>query len=62
MRTVQDGGERYDQLLGGDGNLISELNDLSLDLFSARLERLGARAVRRTPRSPTRSTASAKSA
>ena len=40
--TNQDGGERYDQLLGGDGNLISELNDLSLDLFSARLERLGA--------------------
>ena len=44
MRTFQDGGERYDQLLGGDGNLISELNDLSLDLFSVRLERLGARA------------------
>ena len=42
MRTHQDGGKRYDQLLGGDGNLISELNDLSLDLFSARLERLGA--------------------
>ena len=33
--------QRYDQLLGGDGNLISELNDLSLDLFSARLERAG---------------------
>ena len=32
MRTRQDGGNRYDQLLGGDGNLISELNDLSLDL------------------------------
>ena len=42
MRTQQDGGKRYDQLLGGDGNLIAELNDLSLDLFSARLERLGA--------------------
>ena len=40
--TTQDGGNRYDQLLGGDGNLIAELNDLSLDLFSARLERLGA--------------------
>ena len=25
--------KRYDQLLGGDGNLISDLNDLSLDLF-----------------------------
>ena len=42
MRTSQDRGKRYDQLLGGDGNLISDLNDLSLDLFSARLERLGA--------------------
>jgi outer membrane receptor protein involved in Fe transport len=39
-RTFQDGGDRYDQLLGGDGNLISELNGLSLDLFSARVERL----------------------
>lgn len=39
MRSGQDGGDRYDQLLGGDGNLIAELNDLSLDLFSARLER-----------------------
>jgi outer membrane receptor protein involved in Fe transport len=42
FRTKQDGGDRYDQLLGGDGNLISELNDLSLDLFSARFEVLGA--------------------
>lgn len=42
MRTNQDGGKRYDQLLGGDGNLISDLNGLSLDLFSARVERLGA--------------------
>ena len=41
-RTFQDGGDRYDQLLGGDGNLISELNDLTLDLFSARVETLGA--------------------
>ncbi|MEO6237546.1 MAG: TonB-dependent receptor [Vicinamibacterales bacterium] len=40
-RSQQDGGERYDQLLGGDGNLISELNDLSLDFGSVRLERLG---------------------
>ena len=39
-RTNQDNGERYDQLLGGDGNLISELNGLSLDLFYARIERL----------------------
>ena len=42
MRTYQDGGKRYDQLLGGDGNLISDLNDLTLDLFSLRYERLGA--------------------
>ena len=41
-RTGQDGGERYDQLLGGDGNLVSELNDLSLDFGSVRVERLGA--------------------
>jgi hemoglobin/transferrin/lactoferrin receptor protein len=42
FRSTQDGGDRYDQLLGGDGNLISELNDLSMDLFSARFELLGA--------------------
>ena len=42
QRTVQDGGDRYDQLLGGDGNFIAELNDLSLDLFSVRVERIGA--------------------
>jgi outer membrane receptor protein involved in Fe transport len=40
-RTFQDDGDRYDQLLGGDGNLIAELNALSLDLFSARVEALG---------------------
>jgi hypothetical protein len=40
-RTAQDDGKRYDQLLGGDGNLVSDLNDLSLDLLSVRLERLG---------------------
>ncbi|MEO8677616.1 MAG: TonB-dependent receptor [Vicinamibacterales bacterium] len=39
--TRQDQGDRYDQLLGGDGNLISQLNDLRLDLFYARLERSG---------------------
>jgi hypothetical protein len=44
-RTNQDGGERYDQLLGGDGNLISELNDL--------LARLRV-AARRAPRRPCR--------
>jgi len=41
MRTFQDDGDRYDQLLGGDGNLISELNRLAFDIFSARLETLG---------------------
>ena len=41
-RTFEDDGDRYDQLLGGDGNLIAELNGLSLDLFSARLESLAA--------------------
>jgi outer membrane receptor protein involved in Fe transport len=40
--TRQDGASRWDQILGGDGNLISELNDLSLDLFSARFEALDA--------------------
>jgi hemoglobin/transferrin/lactoferrin receptor protein len=40
-RSFQDSGDRYDQLLGGDGNLISELNALSLDLLSARVESLG---------------------
>ena len=40
-RSDQDGANRYDSLLGGDGNLISELNGLSLDLVTARLEHLG---------------------
>ncbi len=43
MRATQDGAARYDQLLGGDGNLIADLADLSLDLLSVRLERLGGR-------------------
>jgi outer membrane receptor protein involved in Fe transport len=41
MRTFQDGGNRYDQLLGGDGNLVAALDGLTLDLLSVRLERLG---------------------
>jgi outer membrane receptor protein involved in Fe transport len=41
-RGYQDGGKRYDQLLGGDGNLIADLRDLSLDLFFLRYERIGA--------------------
>jgi hemoglobin/transferrin/lactoferrin receptor protein len=38
-RNQQDGGKRYDQLLGGDGNLIAELRNLKTDLFYARLAR-----------------------
>ena len=36
-RNQQDGGKRYDQLLGGDGNLIAHLRNLMSDLFYARL-------------------------
>lgn len=38
-RNQQDGGKRYDQLLGGDGNLIADLRHLSTDLFYARFSR-----------------------
>jgi outer membrane receptor protein involved in Fe transport len=30
-RSQQDGGKRYDQLLGGDGNLVADLRNLMLD-------------------------------
>lgn len=42
-RNQQDGGRRYDQLLGGDGNLIADLRNLMNDLFYARVfkQRLG---------------------
>ena len=42
-RNQQDGGKRYDQLLGGDGNLIANLRNLMTDFFYARLfrQRLG---------------------
>ncbi|HEV2826540.1 MAG TPA: TonB-dependent receptor [Pyrinomonadaceae bacterium] len=36
-RNQQDGGRRYDQLLGGDGNLIADLRNLISDQFYARL-------------------------
>ena len=36
-RNQQDGGRRYDQLLGGDGNLIADLRNLMTDTFYARL-------------------------
>ena len=42
LSSRQDGANRWDQVLGGDGNLIAELNDLQLDLFYARLESLDA--------------------
>jgi hemoglobin/transferrin/lactoferrin receptor protein len=32
QRSQQDGGKRFDQLLGGDGNLIADLRNLMLDL------------------------------
>ncbi|MGH9874193.1 MAG: TonB-dependent receptor [Pyrinomonadaceae bacterium] len=36
-RSQQDGGRRYDQLLGGDGNLIADLRNIMSDVFYARL-------------------------
>ncbi len=41
-RSQQDGGKRYDQTLGGDGNLIADLRNFMLDFFYARYERLNA--------------------
>lgn len=38
-RNQQDGGKRYDQLLGGDGNLIADLRNLKTDLFYTRLSK-----------------------
>jgi outer membrane receptor protein involved in Fe transport len=38
-RNQQDAGKRYDQLLGGDGNLIADLRNLMTDFFYARLVR-----------------------
>ena len=40
-RTLQTDGKRYDQLLGGDGNLMADLRDLSLDFFYAKYQRIG---------------------
>ena len=36
QRSQQDGGKRFDQLLGGDGNLIADLRNLMLDLAYVR--------------------------
>jgi hemoglobin/transferrin/lactoferrin receptor protein len=41
MRSQQDGGRRYDQLQGGDGNLVADLRNLMLDLGSVRYDRSG---------------------
>ena len=37
-RNQQDGGKRYDQTLGGDGNLIADLRNLMGDFFYARFD------------------------
>ena len=42
LRGQQDGGRRYDQLLGGDGNLVADLRNLMADHAWVRLDRLGA--------------------
>jgi outer membrane receptor protein involved in Fe transport len=42
QRSQQDGGKRYDQLLGGDGNLLADLRNLMLDFGYARFETLSA--------------------
>jgi len=41
QRGQQDGGKRYDQTLGGDGNLIADLRNLMNDLFYARYLKQG---------------------
>ncbi len=40
-RGQQDSGKRYDQLLGGDGNLVADLRNLMLDFAYLRYERFG---------------------
>lgn len=39
-RGQQDGGRRYDQLIGGDGNLIADLGNLMNDLFYVRYDKI----------------------
>ncbi|MDX2039685.1 MAG: TonB-dependent receptor [Acidobacteriota bacterium] len=41
QRSQQDGGKRYDQTLGGDGNLIAELRNLMLDFLYGRYSKQG---------------------
>ncbi len=40
-RNQQDGGKRYDQMLGGDGNLIADLRNLMLDFGYLRFVKEG---------------------
>ena len=40
QRSQQDGGKRFDQLLGGDGNLIADLRNLVLDLAYIRYNKV----------------------
>lgn len=42
QRSQQDGGKRYDQLIGGDGNLVAELKNLMLDFGYIRFFKHGA--------------------
>ncbi|HEX4947199.1 MAG TPA: TonB-dependent receptor, partial [Blastocatellia bacterium] len=42
QRAQIDGGKRFDQTLGGDGNLIADLRNFMLDFFYGRYERFGA--------------------
>lgn len=42
LRGQQDGGKRYDQLLGGDGNLVADLRNLMTDFFYARYNLINA--------------------
>jgi outer membrane receptor protein involved in Fe transport len=39
-RSQQDGGKRFDQLLGGDGNLIADLRNFMLDFAYARYDKV----------------------
>jgi len=41
-RSQQDGGKRYDQTLGGDGNLIADLRNFMLDFFMCAMKKLNA--------------------
>jgi hemoglobin/transferrin/lactoferrin receptor protein len=39
-RTQQDGGKRFDQLIGGDGNLIADVRNFTLDFAYARYDKV----------------------